>query len=59
MGYHYYKFTRDSVVPEQTRVLAEFPNGETAAFAPPDARRAPVSPAPEAAKAETTMAGSF
>jgi hypothetical protein len=27
MGYHYYKFTRDTVVPEYRRVLAQYPDG--------------------------------
>jgi hypothetical protein len=27
-GYHYFKFTRDTIVPECTRVLAEYPDGE-------------------------------
>ena len=34
MGYHYYKFTHDTVVPEYRRVLAEYPDGQNAADAP-------------------------
>ncbi len=30
MGYHYYKFTRNTVVPEYERVLAEYPDGQPA-----------------------------
>src|SRR5450432_350371 len=40
MGYHYYKFTRDTVVPEYQRVLAEYPDGEPARATPPAARNA-------------------
>jgi radical SAM superfamily enzyme YgiQ (UPF0313 family) len=40
MGYHYYKFTRDTVLPEYKRVLEEYPDGQTAMPA-----RAPAPPA--------------
>ena len=46
MGYHYYKFTRDTVVPEYKRVLAEYPDGQPARPLP----RASIHPRPAPAR---------
>jgi radical SAM superfamily enzyme YgiQ (UPF0313 family) len=43
IGYHYYKFTRDTVVPEYKRVLLDYPDGQASRPMPPSA---PPLPAP-------------